>query len=113
MPFMLVFRPHQRRAWAEKFDDEQEVVRLWLNGMYNSGCGCRPGEASSLDYDGAIEDLGRDMSRLTRLDNAEECQRYLTDPDYAGRHNKGLDDVISIARSLGWVDEDEEEGDLE
>lgn len=49
--------------------------------------------------------IGHDLHGVTRLDSADEVQRYLSDPNYAGRHNRGVDSVNHAAKSLGWIDE--------
>jgi hypothetical protein len=121
MAFILVFRPHQRPAWADIFDSEFELASCWCNGEFARSC-FAPGPgpeseesfASAIDratYEAAIEQIGHDLSNLTRLDSAEEVARYCAEDGYMGGHNKGLPAVMEEARRLGWVEEEEEEED--
>jgi hypothetical protein len=102
--FILVFRPHRRPAWAESFETEQDFVDAWTDGYYRTLCHAEPDGDEPLDYEHAFDSVGHDLSGLTRLDSADEVRRYLTESDYAGRHNKGLDAVSVAARELGWLE---------
>ncbi len=107
-PFILVLRPHQRPAWAEAFDSEEDFISAWANGSYDRSCSCNCNldeEDQELTYDNAFKDVSHDLSRLTRLDSAEETLRYTNERDYLGHHNKGITSVMQEAKRIGWVDE--------
>jgi hypothetical protein len=105
-PFILVFRPHQRPAWARYFESEDEFITDWSNGYFDKSCNCNgefPPDDVEQDYDSAHADVGHDLHSLTRLDSAEEVHNYIN--NYRG-HNKGARSVIDQASYLGWVDVD-------
>jgi hypothetical protein len=105
-PFILVFRPHQRPAWARYFESEDEFVSDWAEGVYDRSCSCNNNlseEDRELTYDNAFADVAHDLSSLTRLDSAEEANDYIN--NYRG-HNKGTHSVIEAASRLGWLDVD-------
>jgi hypothetical protein len=104
-PFIIVFRPHQMPATAFIFQSEADFLQSHQN------YGKPSDEFESIEsptYDDAIEDAGRDLSNLTRLDSAEEVQKYLSDRNYCGHHNKGLGVVRKCAEQLGWISANEE-----
>lgn len=104
-PFIIVFRPHQMPATAFAFRSEADFLRNHINyGKPSSDFDA----IENPTYDDAIEDAGRDLSRLTRLDSAEEVARYLADHNYCGHHNKGYSAVMKAAEELGWMPEIEE-----
>lgn len=106
-PFIAVFRPHQRKAWAQVFDTEQEFIDAWANGHFDASCHCNNDlEEAELErtFANAWSDVGHDLHALTQLDSAEEVARYLGGCDYYGRHNKATGEVERCARELGWID---------
>jgi hypothetical protein len=111
-PFILVFRPHQRPAWACGYHSEDAFVSDWANGAYDRLCSCNNDlseEEQELTYDNAFADAAHDLHCLTRLDSAEEFVNYVE--NYKG-HNKGTNSVIEVAKQLGWItDEDDEDED--
>lgn len=110
--FILVFRPHQRPAWAEAFDHEQEFVDDFLQGCYEKNCFASGEEYDERPtYDEVVEEVSHDLSSLTRLDSADEVRRYVDERDYCGQHNKGLDTVHACAVELGWAEDEDEEED--
>lgn len=112
--FILVFRPHQRPAWAASYSEEDEFVSAFKRGAFASSCHapCTPEEEDAL-YDATWEDeyriafdaVSHDLYCLTRLDSPEEVERYLNERDYCGHHNKGYTPVENQARELGWIHE--------
>lgn len=113
--FIAVFRPHQRPAWAEAFRDEDQFLSAWENGYFARSCNAEPdGDGYDGTFDAAWADAGHDMHALTRLDSREEVERYLSDREYAGHHNRALSAVRQCAEELGWLkgeDDDEEDED--
>jgi hypothetical protein len=109
-PFILVFRPHQRPAWAYGYHSENAFVSDWANGVYDRSCSCNNDlseEEQELTYDNAFTDAAHDLHCLTRLDSAEEFMNYVQNDR---GHNKGVNSVIKEARRLGWIaDEDQDE----
>lgn len=106
--FIAVFRPHQRPAWAQVFESEQDFVDAWANGYFDASCHANGDlEESEREHTffNAWHDAGHDLYTLTRLDSAEEVASYLLDREYAGHHNKGLRDVRRCAEELGWIAE--------
>jgi len=139
-PFILVFRPHQRPAWADSFDSESQLIDAWANGEFERACFAKPSSETipcaacdgegcdacdgngctwideEMTIDNALASLGHDLHGLTRLDSAEEVDRYLREPDYCGRHNRGEGAVRRAAKTLGWLPPSEtakDEGDDE
>lgn len=103
-PFILVFRPYQRRAWAEVFLTERAFLDAWLRGNYNRCCHALAWEEESRPtFDDAIDAVVHDLSSLTLLRSAEECLQYIEDREYGGRHNKGLSQVMIAAEKLDWL----------
>ncbi len=105
-PFILVFRPHQRPAWARYFESEDEFVEDWSNGCFDKSCNCNgefPPDDVKQDYESAHADVAHDLYCLTRLDSAEDVYEYLC--NYRG-HNMGTHSVMEAASCLGWVDLD-------
>lgn len=101
--FILVFRPHTRKAWAEAFSSEGQFVTCWLNGYFNLSCFASQYEGETRPtYVEAINAVGHDLYCLTRLDSAEEVRRYIHEPGYAGPHNKGYTAAAQCARDIGW-----------
>jgi hypothetical protein len=110
LPFILVFRPHTTPAWAETFRNEQDFINAWVNGDFTRRCSADGSDASDEPtFDEAYAAVSHDLHNLTRLDNADEVQRYLSDEGYAGHHNKGYGAVAQAARELGWLHEEPEE----
>lgn len=107
-PFILVFRPHQRPAWADWFRDEQDVIDSLLNRYYATRCNAEWSEDRQPSYDEAIEELEHDLHGITRLNSADELRRYVSDRDWHGPHNKGVDAAVRAGRSLGWIDGDDD-----
>lgn len=121
MSFILVFRPHQRPAWAATYNEEDDLVSAFQRGAFATSCHapCTAEEIDAMDgktpdeqYAIAFESVGHDLNCLTRLDNPDEVERYLNERDYCGHHNKGCSAVAVEARELGWIvdepDEDEQ-----
>ena len=116
--FILVFRPHQRPAWATHYDCESDFVDAFLNDNFARSCNaeCTGDDLDALSacetdddkYQVAFERVGHDLSALTRLDSAEEVGRYFIENDYCGRHNKGHEAVEREAREIGWGCEESE-----
>jgi hypothetical protein len=105
-PFILVFRPHQRPAWAYAYESEDEFVADWSDGYFDRSCNCNgefPPDDTERTYDNAFADVAHDLSSLTRIDSAEETNDYIN--NYRG-HNKGTYSVIEAASRLGWLDVD-------
>ena len=105
-PFILVFRPHQRPAWAYAYESEDEFVADWSDGYFDRSCNCNgefPPDDTERTYDNAFADVAHDLSSLTRIDSAEEANDYIN--NYRG-HNKGTHSVIEAASRLGWLDVD-------
>lgn len=111
--FIIVFRPHQRPAWAQTFESEEQFVDCWVNGIFDKSCFANNNiEVSDQpNYDDAVADVGHDLNSLTRLDSAEEVNRYLNEVGYCGAHNKGYTAVTDCARELRWLDEEAEEAE--
>lgn len=115
--FILVFRPHQRPAWAESYRCESEVVHALMNGSFSRSCsadcdGETLGELEAADsaeerYRIAFDRIAHDLSSLTRLDDADEAERYVSERDYCGHHNKGIGAVSAVCREIGWFEDDE------
>jgi hypothetical protein len=102
--FILVFRPHQDRAWADAFETEQDFVRAWGNGVYDRSCSANndlTDEESELTYDNAFGDCAHDLHCITRLDSPEEVEAYLE----SRQHNMAIDDVVKAAKRLDWIDD--------
>lgn len=108
--FIAVFRPHQRPAWAEWYSSEDEFLALYRNRVFARLCFAEPLPDESPDFDAAWEDVGHDLSRLTRLDSAEEVEHYLA---HEQGHNSGRSAVAACAREIGWCTDDEEEEEEE
>jgi hypothetical protein len=105
--FILVFRPHQRAAWAESFESDDEFVRGWQNGFYDRSCSANcdlTDEEQEATYKNAIRDCGHDLHCITRLDSSEEVEAYLE----SRQHNMARTDVFKEAKRLGWMIEDDE-----
>ncbi len=111
MPFILVFRPHARTAWATAYDNEQKFVDDFLNDCFASTCHAdadtetveaMQGQSLEDQYRLAFERVGHDLHSLTRLDNKDEMFRYVTEREYCGTHNKATETVKSIAHYIGW-----------
>lgn len=103
--FIAVFRPHQRPAWAQVFENEQEFIDAWVNGFFDRSCYANNNldeSESEHTFSNAWSDVGHDLYNLTRLDSAQEVASYLNDRNYAGHHNKALDDVRRCAEAIGW-----------
>lgn len=121
--FILVFRPHQRKAWAKSFNCESDFVDGFLRDYYARSCNAdadgetldaMEGKSQSERYAIAFERVAHDLNCLTRLDDAAEVSRYVDERDYSGHHNKAIDSVEQIAREIGWLErpaEEEEEND--
>lgn len=102
--FILVFRPHQMRAWAEAFYSENDFIRSWANGYYDRSCAANSeltDEESELTYDNAFRDCAHDLHCITRLDSPQEVEAYLE----SRQHNMAIDDVIKAAKRLDWIDD--------
>ena len=110
--FIAVFRPHQRRAWAQVFDSEQSFTDAWANGHFDRSCHCNGDnlteEEREMTFDNAVADAKHDLHTLTFLDSAEEAESYLTDRNYAGHHNKAVGEVRRCAEELGWIKSEED-----
>jgi hypothetical protein len=105
MTFILVFRPHQRAAWATGYSNEAELVRCWIRGEFVRSC-FAPGPAGDDEsYEAAIEQIGHVLHNLTRLDSPEQVARYCGERDYSGRYNKARAAVMLEAYSLGWFND--------
>jgi hypothetical protein len=105
--FILVFRPHQRPAWAESFESDDEFVRGWQNGFYDRSCSANydlTDQEQEPTYENAIRDCGHDLHCITRLDSSEEVEAYLE----SRQHNMARTDVSKEAKRLGWMIEDDE-----
>lgn len=122
MSFMLVFRPHQRPAWAAAYNEDDDFVSAFQRGAFASSCHApctgedddeMAGKTPEQQYAIAFARVSHDLNCLTRLDDRDEVERYLTERDYCGHHNKGYSAVEAEARDLGWIDDgdhEEEEG---
>lgn len=111
--FIAVFRPHQRPAWAQVFENEQAFIDAWANGYFDRSCHANGDlEESEREHTfyNAWHDAGHDLYSLTRLDSAEEVASYLSDRQYAGHHNKGLGQVRRCAEELGWIVDESDDG---
>lgn len=110
--FIAVFRPHQGPARAEWFEGEAEFLWGYCNGAFARNFFAEPRPDELPDFDAAWEDVGHDLSSLTRLDSAEEVRNYI---ENERGHNPGLAAVAACARQIGWYtdDDDEEEEDGE
>lgn len=105
--FILVFRPHQRPAWADAFDCDQEFVDAWVNGEYDRSCSANNNledPEQEANYENAITDCGHDLHNVTRLDSELEVKDYLA----SRQHNMGISSVIKASKRLGWNVEDAE-----
>lgn len=101
-PFIVVFRPHQRPAWAEAYNSEDVFIRQWQNGSFDRSCFCNNNlseEASRPTFENAWDDAGHDLHAITRLDSVAEVRAYLKNPG----HNPALSDVRQAAADLGWL----------
>lgn len=113
-PFILVFRPHQTPAWAIVFQSDREFIESWKNGDFDRRCFTNSDLSEKQEiptYENATLDVGHDLHNLTRLDSAEQVERYLFDPEMYGRHNRGSDKVAKAAIDLGWIQDGDEESD--
>jgi hypothetical protein len=107
--FILVFRPHQRPAWAQSFRNNEEFIEAWRNGDFDQSCltNCDLSEEDQEPtYNNAYSDVGHDLALLTRLHSADEARKYLMHSNFGNRHNKGIGAVLKVAVELGWVHED-------
>jgi hypothetical protein len=107
--FILVFRPHQRPAWAQSFKSNEEFIKAWRNGDFDQSCSTNRDlskEDQEPTYNNAYSDVGHDLALLTRLHSADEARKYLMHSNLLGRHNKGIGSVLKVAVELGWVPED-------
>lgn len=113
--FILVFRPHQRAAWAVSYDTEHDFIAQFLNDACATSCHADADLETRESLDGKEHDeryqivfarVGHDLNSLTRLDDADEVERYLTERDYSGAHNKGYSAVERVARDIGWIVDD-------
>jgi hypothetical protein len=117
--FILVFRPHQRPAWAAAYDTESDVVCALRNDLFARSCNAdcdgdtldalSAAESAEERYRIAIERIGHDLYGLTRLDDQDEAERYCSERDYCGHHNKGIRSVVGVCREIGWFDDGEQE----
>jgi hypothetical protein len=102
--FILVFRPHQDRAWADAFETERDFVRAWGNGVYDRSCSANNDlteEELQPTYENAFRDCEHDLHCITRLDSPEEVEAYLE----SRQHNMAIDDVVKAAKRLDWIDD--------
>jgi len=114
--FILVFRPHQRSAWAEGFECDDEFVRGWRNGCYDRSCSANfdlTDKEQEPTYENAIRDCQHDLHCITRLDSPAEFEQYVE----SRQHNMAISDVFKEAKRLGWICEfpfatDSESGEL-
>lgn len=105
MPFILALHPHQRPGTAYAFENEQELVDAWVNGMFKQWHADNAheieGEATLND---AISDIGHDLHSTTFIESQQECEDWL-----AGKfktHNFPFRDVRNAAKYLGWIEEE-------
>jgi len=123
-PAIIVERPHRRPAGAYIVRSEREVIDLACESELQYVADHLPELAEDdtrsfgeqVDIDLALEALGHDLNRLTLLESAGEATRYIEEPDYCGRHNKGINQVAKLARELDWrapTTDDEEAEDEE
>ncbi len=112
--FILVFRPHGRKAWAEIFASEEDFIDRWKNDHYVASCfaPCELTDPQKATYKDAFESVSHDLHQLTRLDTPEEVKLYLTNKNYTGKHNRGEASVRQVAIAFDWI-KDEEKGDSE
>lgn len=110
--FIAVFRPHQRPAWAQVFENEQAFIDAWANGDFDCSCHANGDSLTEdereLTFANAWSDVAHDLHALTRLDSAEDVASYVANSDYYGHHNKALRDVRRCAEELGWIVEGDE-----
>lgn len=115
--FIVIFRPHQRAAWASRWDDEEDFVSQYLNGAFAKSCNADPDLEMSYElsqcqeaaerFSKVFAHVGHDLYALTRLDSPEDVERYLCERDYCGHHNKAYGQVAAVARDIGWLDDDD------
>jgi len=110
--FVIVFRPHQRPAWAETFDSEEGFVDSFKGDSFKLRCNAEytgedademEGMNESQQFAYVFDRVAHDLYALTRLDDADEVERYLCQKDYCGHHNKACCVVESEARAIGWI----------
>jgi len=82
--FVIVFRPHQRPAWAETFDSEEEFVDRfkansfkWCNAEYTGkDADEMEGMNESQQFAYVFDRVAHVVNALTRLDDADDVERY-------------------------------------
>ena len=108
---IVVFRPHQLPATAGYFrGSTEEAMEQFTDSFLNSE-GCTSEDADRVFAENtigekfwlAVELAGRDLYSLTVLDTREDFERYCSERDFYGHHNKGLNAVTECARQLGWT----------
>ena len=116
--FILVFRPHQRPAWAVSYETEHDFIAQFLNDAFATSCHADADGETCDALDGKEHDeryvivfdrVAHDLSALTRLDHADEVEKYLKVRDYCGHHNKGEGAVDRAAREIGFIATDEDD----
>lgn len=97
-PFIAVFRPHQRPAWATAYHSEADFEDAYDRGDFDRSCFAR-NNVEAVGFEAAWEDVGHDLHALTRLESAEEVRAYLD----RACHNQGSSAVIRAAEEIGWL----------
>jgi hypothetical protein len=121
---ILVFRPHQRPAWADYFSSREAVVGSWINGEYDRQVFAnfehymtetygedtpeKPWPKPS--FDDAVSDLQHDLNCLTILETPQEAIDYIAGKN-GSRHNRGTGAVETEAACAGWIESENDDSD--
>lgn len=104
MSFILALQPHQRPGTAYAFENEQEMIDAWVNGLFRQWNADNAheieGEATLND---AISDIQHDLHSITFIETRQECEEWLSGKRKT--HNFPFRDVLTAAKHLGWIEE--------
>ena len=98
--FIVIVHPHQKPARVMHFDDEQEFVDDWENGVFSTWSANNSDDYENICYEEAMSDLMHDVHSVTRLDNVDEIKKYIIDCRLRPRHRSGISELFECLRSL-------------